>query len=169
MSTQTASKIDTKKVTGRRTLSFSTFDAVLADAEKIGAADRAGRVRRLGNWTPGMILTHIAAFASFPYDGYPEVLAHPPWFIKFILKRMKNRYIHKALPAGVHIPKVPGGTVGMDDVPTEEGLRRLRGALERMKRMPPSTPNVIFGPLTSEEWMALQCRHAELHFSFLVF
>lgn len=161
--------IETGKVKDRRTLRFGTLDQALADAEKIAAADRAGSLRRLGNWTPGMVFSHVAAFASYPYDGYPPALGKPPWIIRVILKMRKNTYINKGLPAGIRIPKVDGGTVGVDNVPTDEGLRRLRAAFERMKKTPPCTPNVIFGPLSHDEWMQLQCRHAELHFSFLAY
>lgn len=160
--------IDTGKVSGRRTLRFNSLDEALADAERIAAADKAGTLKRLGNWSPGTIFAHVAAFASYPYDGYPAALAGPPWIIRLILKLRKGTYLHKGLPAGVKIPKVDGGTVATEPVATEDGLRRLHAAFERMKRTPPATPNVIFGPLTHDEWMQLQCRHAELHFSFLV-
>ena len=50
----------------------------------------------------------------------------------------------------------------------DEALARLRTALERLKSEAPQAPNVIFGPLTHNEWIALNLRHAELHLGFQV-
>jgi hypothetical protein len=50
----------------------------------------------------------------------------------------------------------------------EESLPRYRSALERLKKETPTAPNVIFGALTHEEWIALNLRHAELHLGFLL-
>jgi len=38
--------------------------------------------------------------------------------------------------------------------------------MERLRAGPPARPNVIFGPLTHDEWIQLHLRHAELHLSF---
>lgn len=162
-------RIDTARVVGRRAIRFRTLDEVLADAERIAAADRAGTLQRLGNWSPGMVLSHVANWASYPFDGYPASLGKPPWLVRVLLRRRKDRFIHGALPAGTRIPRVPGGTVGADDVSTHDGLRRLRAALGRLKAFRPPTDSPVFGPLTHDEWMQLHCRHAELHFGFLVY
>lgn len=55
-----------------------------------------------------------------------------------------------------------------EPVPLDEGLERMRRALGRLKAEAPTAPNVIFGPLSHDEWVALHCRHAELHLGFLV-
>lgn len=158
--------IDTKHVQ-RRNLRFGSLAEVIAEAERIAAADRAGNLTRLGNWTPGQILSHLAAWASYPYDGYPSELGKPPWIIKVILKLKKKQFLNGSLPQGVRIPKTKHGTFGMDDVTTDEGLARLKKALNRLDAAPPSTPNVIFGPISHDEWRRLNMRHAELHMGFL--
>jgi hypothetical protein len=159
--------VNTAKVKDRRTLSFRHFNDIRRDLTTLENAHRAKRNRATGNWSPGQILAHLAGFINYPYDGYPKELGNPPAIIRFILKFMKKTYIWKRLPVGVAIPGVPGGTVGADNVMFEIGMERLRTALDRMERTPPTTPNKMFGMLTHEEWMALQCRHAELHLSFL--
>lgn len=157
--------IDTKAVTDRRKLRFDGVAALRADLEQLETAHRAGAVRHTGNWTPGQILAHVAAFANYAHDGYP--MRSPPWFIRLIVKARKNTYLREGLPVGVRIPGVPGGTVGADNVPFDEGLARLRAALDRIERTAPTRPNPLFGPLTHEEWILMQVRHAELHLSFL--
>lgn len=160
--------VNTKSVAGYRTLRFDSLDAMLAEAHRCAAAERQGSLQRLGNWTTGQIFAHLAAFMNYPYDGYPPSLGTPPWLIRVILRPFKKKYLYKSLPRGVRIPKVPGGTVGADDVSTDEGLARLEAAAARLKRQPPSTPNLMFGPLTHDEWLNLHCRHAELHLGYLL-
>ncbi|MBL8990632.1 MAG: DUF1569 domain-containing protein [Phycisphaerae bacterium] len=160
--------VNTKSVAGYRALRFGSIGDLLAEARRCAEAERRGSLRRLGNWSAGQIFAHLAAFMNYPYDGYPPTLGSPPWIIRVILKRFKNKYLYRSLPRGVRIPKVPGGTVGADDVSTDEGLARLEAAAARLQRQPPATPNLIFGPLTHDEWMNLHCRHAELHLGYLV-
>ena len=78
----------------------------------------------------------------------------------------KKRYLFEGMPRGVKIPKVEGGTLGTEPMSLDEGLSKYRAVIGRLRRESPSKPNVIFGPLTHEEWIALQLRHAELHLSF---
>ena len=50
----------------------------------------------------------------------------------------------------------------------DAAVARLGRSIDRVlsgARM--EAPSPIFGPLTHAEWMALQCRHSELHLSFL--
>lgn len=151
----------------RRSLRFEDFNAIRRELETLEAAQRGARLSTSGNWTPGQNLSHLAAFVKYPYDGYPPELANPPWFIRLITKMMKNRLIHKSMASGFHIPGIPAGTTGMVDAPFEQALSDYRAALSRMEKGPPGIPNPILGPLTHEEWKLLQCRHAELHLSFL--
>jgi hypothetical protein len=53
-------------------------------------------------------------------------------------------------------------------LPSEEGLRRYRAAMDRLRRTPPMTVNPVFGPLTHEQWKQLNLRHAEPHLGFQV-
>jgi len=158
--------IDTRKAEHRK-LRFNSLAEVRAEVERIAAADRAEKLRRTGNWAAGQAMSHVASWMSYPFEGYPKELGAPPGLIKWILKRRKNKYITQGLPVGVKIPRVSGGTVGTEDVPTDEGARRLIAACDRMEREAPTAPNPIFGPLTHEEWKNLNMRHAELHLGFL--
>lgn len=159
--------IDTGKVAGRRKLRFESVKEAIADAERVVAAEKAGSLRRLGNWSTGQVLGHLAYWTNCPYDGYPPGFG-APWFVRVILKMQKSKMLNGSLPAGVHIPKVPGGTLGTQEVTTDEGLRRYRQAMERLQAAAPTRDNIIFGPMTHEEWTKLNLRHAELHLSFLL-
>ncbi|MFN0010977.1 MAG: DUF1569 domain-containing protein [Phycisphaerales bacterium] len=159
--------IDTKKVI-RRKLRFHTLDEMVAEAERIVHAEREGRLTRLGNWTVGQNFTHIAAFMDYGYDGFPEVISRPPWFVKLMFKVMKNRFLTKGFPQGLFIPKVPGGTTGVEDIPSDQALARLRAAAQRMAAQAPPIPSPAMGPLSHAETIQFGLRHAELHMGFLV-
>ncbi|GJQ25184.1 MAG: hypothetical protein HBSAPP02_02160 [Phycisphaerae bacterium] len=158
--------IQTKTVVDRRKLRFRTIDEVLADVDRIVAADKAGTLRTTGNWTAGQALGHVAAWASYPYEGFP--LGKLPWFVRVILRMIGKRILRKGMTPGVKIPKVPGGTFGIEVISTEEGAARLRAAFERMKRGEPAKyDSPAWGPMTDEDRIGLNLRHAELHLSFL--
>lgn len=158
--------IDTAKVTDRRKLRYNSIDDLLADIDRIVAADKAGRLRCTGNWTAGQAMGHVAAWINYAYEGFP--LARPPWPIRVILGFLKKKYLRDGLPAGVKIPKVEGGTKGTEPLTTEEGASRLRKALARLSSPEPARfPSPAWGEMSQGERITLNLRHADLHLSFL--
>ncbi len=162
---QQATSIDTRHVAGRRTLHFASLDDLLADVAGLAEADRAGRLKRLGNWTLGQALGHLAGWIEFAYTGAP---LRPPFFIRWILRLRRNSFIKGPMRSGVHIPGVDGGTLETAILPTDQALARLRSAVERLRAEPPRAPSPAVGPMTHEEAISLNLRHAELHLSFFV-
>jgi hypothetical protein len=156
-------RIDTRRVSDRRRLRFETIDAMLADADALAAAERDGQLVQMGNWTLGTAINHLAVWAEFAFTGTPLT---PPWYVRAVSRLLKKRFLTKGLSAGVNIPGIDGGTLGTEPTPTDLGLPRLHEAMDRLRRETPEKPNALFGPLTREEWTALQLRHAELHLSF---
>src|SRR5262245_31553962 len=130
------STLDTAKVS-RRKLRFATVDELLAEVDRIVQADHAGTIRRLGNWTPGQIMGHIAAWVNYGFEGYPT--RRPPWFIRFILRRMGKKYLRDGMPAGRRIPGVENGTTGIEPLTTADGAQRLRAAFKRLESGEPLT------------------------------
>jgi hypothetical protein len=165
MNTTTTQAVNTGRVAGRRAVRFETIDQALAEVDRLTEAERAGRLKQLGNWTLGQILGHLAVWAEFSYTGSP---LKPPFFIRWMLRLRKSAYLKNGLPAGVRIPGVEGGTLATEPMPSDDGQARLRRVLERLKLESPILPNAAFGPLTHAEWIALNLRHAELHLGFLV-
>lgn len=163
-----AIKVDTAKVTDRRELRFQNPRELRAELERVVAAERAGTLRRCGNWTTGQVFGHLAAFIEYPYDGYPPELANPPWFVKLIMRFMKRSFLRGPLPAGRRIPGTKDGTTGCEPCSTDAGYARLLRAWDRLEKGPPTRPNVIFGKMTHAEWIQGHLRHAELHLGFLL-
>jgi hypothetical protein len=151
----------------RRKLRFSTVDEALAEASRLAADEREGRLDRAGNWTLGQSLNHLAAWAGFAFDGYPpEIRAPLP--VRVVLRLMKNKFLRSGMPAGVRIRNIPAGTLGADPTPTDVAFRRFESAFGRLRDHAPGHPNPIFGRLSHDEWVSLNLRHAELHLGFLV-
>lgn len=151
----------------RRSLRFDAPSDVLAEVDRIVEAGRAGTLRHTGNWTAGQIFGHLASWIDYAYVGYPRE-AHPPWLVRAIAKTLKNRILYKSMAAGMRLGRIPGGTLGVEPLSIEEGERRLRAALTRLQRRESATfHSPALGPMTDDERIALNMRHAELHLGFL--
>ncbi len=159
--------VNTKTSDAHRQLRFASCQEAIAEAERLAALDAQGRLTRLGNWTPGQIFAHTAAWASFPYEGFPPALPRPNAIIRFMVRFMKAGFLKKGLPRGYRIPGVEHGTIGQDYLSTAEGLARFRAAYTRLHSTKPVHPSPVFGDLAHDEWIALNLRHAELHLGFL--
>jgi hypothetical protein len=158
--------IDTAKVADYRKLRFNSIDELHREINMIVEADHAGRLRRSGNWTAGQIFGHIASWITYAYEGYP--MKPPSLFIRWFLKVKKKTYLRDGMPRGVRIPGVKDGTFATEPLTTDEGARRLREALERLKSgEPPRYHSPAFGPLQPDERVQWQLRHAEEHLGFL--
>src|SRR5262245_33582863 len=157
--------VDTGKVVGRRALRFESVDQILADVDRLVEAERAGRLRRLGNWTLGQTLGHLATWAEYSFDGAP---IKAPFFIRWAIWLRKRSFLYGPMRAGIKIPGIQGGTLAIEPMPLDEALTRMRRAMVRLQREAPPAASPILGLLTHEEWIALHSRHAELHLSFLI-
>lgn len=157
--------IDTAKVTDRRELRFATLEEAVRDAEALAAADADGRLRRVGNWSLGEAVTHVAFWANAPFDGYPPDLK-VPWLMKFLMKFLRGGIFKNGMKPGIRMPNVPDGTFGAEDVPAGEAVERLRSAFARIDEACPPDPSPLFGKMSHDQWRQLNLRHAELHFGF---
>lgn len=158
------SAIDTSRAE-RRKLRFHSIDELQAEIDRLIAAERAGTLRRTGNWTLGQIFGHLATWLNYAYEGYPMKV---PFFIRWLIRMKLKSYLRDGMPAGVRIPKVEAGTYGVEPLETEEGARRFRKALLRLKSDEPAPyDSPAFGRLNRDERIALNLRHAELHLGFV--
>jgi hypothetical protein len=150
----------------RRKLWFESIDDLLVELDRIERAAENGTLNVNGNWTAGQILAHLSNWIEYGWNGYP--VKSPPFFLKWITVRMGHRFIRKGMPAGQKIPGTKEGTFGQEKIETAEGLRRLRKNLERLQNGEVAKfDSPAFGPLSHEDRIQLNLRHAELHLSFL--
>ncbi len=158
--------INTAHVGEHRKLRFDTIDEALAEMDRIVAAEGDGRLRSLGNWTPGQVFGHVAAWIEYGYGGYP--LKRPPWFVRLFLRMQLKKYLRQGMPQGVKIPQVENGTYGIEPMSTSDGAERLRRAFQRLQRGELAKfDSPAFGPISHEDRIQLNLRHAESHLGFL--
>lgn len=160
--------VNTAKVEGFRTLRFESLEDLLWELDRIEQSHRSGTLKQIGNWSPGRIFGHLAAWINYAYEGFPRG-AHPPFFIRWIIKRQKAKYLRHGMPRGVKIPAAPDGTFGTDQMDFDAGMRKLRAAIGRLQaREPVKFHSPAFGQMSDDDRIAMQMRHAELHLGYLI-
>ena len=155
--------IDTSRVKDRRPLRFETLASLRGEIESLAMADRAGKLQSLGNWTLGQTFGHLATWIDCSYDGFP---IKAPWWLRLLVRPMKRQFLHGSMRAGIKIPRVDGGTIGIEPCSLDDGLLRYQRAIDRLERDPPTQPSILFGPMSHDEWISLNLRHAELHLGY---
>jgi hypothetical protein len=153
--------IDTTKVAERRQLHFNNLDEILADVEQLAQ----GKVKALGNWSPGQILEHLAKTMNGSIDGMGFQAS---WPLRMIVRLFKRRFLTTPMPPGWQLKNESAAALMPPPIEWEEALTHFRGAIARRKAEKKCAPSPVFGPLNYDEWTQLHCRHAELHLSFLV-
>ena len=77
--------INTKKCP-RRKIEYGSLDELVADAERLVAADAP----TTGNWSKGMIMEHVAHLMDMTLDGFGFT---PPWILRFVGKWFLKRLL----------------------------------------------------------------------------
>lgn len=155
---------NTKQVTGRRELRFDSFDDVLADAEQVTFQPH----HTLGNWTAAENLDHMAIPIEWATDGYPAGMS-APLFFKVVGPMLKGRFLKKGFPAGIEPPPTMAGFgTPRENISLEDAMQRLRTAIERFKANGTIEKNLLVGRMSKPQWEQFNCRHCELHLSFIV-
>ena len=163
-----ADSVDTRTSTNYRTLRFDSIDECLAEVHRIVTADKEGVLRSTGNWSPGQVMAHLAAWIEYGYDGFP--IKAPPFFIRWILRLRLKKMLQNGMPRGVRIPGIKGGTLGMDDLSVSDAAARLIHALKRLQnREEAQYDSPAFGAMSHDDRIKLNLRHAELHLGYLVY
>ena len=154
--------INTRRVSGRRSLRFEDLNEALADAKRVSSQP----VKTLGNWSVGEILDHLA---NSVHESFAGSAPPAPWLARKILAPLLKRPMLKnGLPAGFRLGKGMEGFLPRPEVPADRALDALHDAYSRLKNESPQKPHAFFGNLTHDEWITLHLRHAELHLSFVV-
>jgi hypothetical protein len=141
-------------------LRFETLDAILADAEALGAVER----RALGNWTLGQVCFHLAQPMDYCIDGFPFRFS---WPLRLAGRMLRRKYLTQGFPTGVKLAG-PAAVLIPTDVLPNAGLAELRRAIGRLKRESHRVPSPLLGRLSREQWDQFHLRHAELHLSFIL-
>ncbi len=152
----------TSSVQQRRTLNFSTLAEFQADAERWSRSE----LKTVGNWTFGQILEHLARVMNCSIDGFGVKAS---WYRRvFVAPLIRNSLLTEQMKPGVKLPKRASVLIAGPETSTETGLRNVRNAIARLQGEQPMAAHPLLGKMTTEEWLSLHLRHAELHMSFVV-
>lgn len=79
----------------RRKLRLESIDELLKELDAIEVALLEGKVHTTGNWTVGQIMTHLAAWIEYGYDGFPIKLPLLPirWILRLMLPGMHLSFL----------------------------------------------------------------------------
>jgi hypothetical protein len=145
----------------RREVRYDSLDDIVADAERLVAANAP----TTGNWTKGQILKHLATVMNKSIDGF-EHMANPLliWFLRLTFKK---RALSQTMPAGYRLKGKSADELLPSPIDDQDALQQIRQAVARLHNESQRRPNAFLGPLSSEEWDQLHCRHSEMHMSFI--
>lgn len=152
----------------RREVRLESLEDLRAEVERIAVAERAGTLRRTGNWSTGQAFEHLGKFMAMSIDGFPPE-ALPPLWVRAAARLMKRRAIAgKPAPAGLKLPAEATFMLPREVVSLEEGEALLLRQLDRVRAGERfEKPSPAFGELSHEQWTGLHLGHAKLHLSFL--
>ncbi len=152
--------INTKTAT-RRQIAYATLDEIVADAERLVAANAT----TTGNWSLGKILEHLATVLDKAVDGFEN---QPPLPVRLVGRWfLKKKFLRDGMPAGFQLKGGIAKEILPDETDVQQALDHLRRSAERLKNHPGDVLHPFFGPMTHEEILKINCRHAELHMSFV--
>ena len=145
----------------RRELHFETLDEALAEAERL----TNGEVETTGRYSYGQILDHLAkTMDTVTGDLVPPPAPLP---LRLAVRMVRPIMIKRTLPSGFKLPSKSQSLLwSTDDVDVPTGLQRWKKSIDRYKTCE-LQPHPVFGKMTREQHDQIQCRHAELHLSFV--
>jgi hypothetical protein len=152
--------VNTKQVTGRRRVRFSSYQDILDDVRELSGKP----TRQLGNWSLGQICVHIAKAMDMAIDG-PAF--RPSLAVRLVGPFLKNRFLTRGISPGFKLPR-SGAALLPDPANITDGLAKLEKSIARLQEIRRRQPHPVFGAMTLEEWDQLQLRHSEMHLGFIV-
>lgn len=151
--------VDTRKV-ARRDVHFERIDDLLADVDGLGSAPVTA-----GNWSAPEIVQHVALVIDASLDGF---VGRAPRYLRLIVPLFKKRVLTKPMPAGLKIPATIERIAPDPATTWSAAVEHLRNSVRRFREQDRLHPSPLLGALSHNEWEQLHCRHAEMHFSFLM-
>lgn len=159
--------VNTKRVTKRRELHFDSIADILRDVEQLAAvtSETGESISADGNWTPAQIVEHVTFFIDWAIDGFSF---QAPLILRIIVKLFRGSILNKPMKPGIKLPANMRIVLPDPDTTWDDAVAALRSAVARVEAGERMTqPSPLLGAMSHEDWVKLNCRHAEMHFSFM--
>jgi hypothetical protein len=154
--------VNTRKVKGRRTVRYDTFEDIVADGQQLAAVD----VVSLGNWSLGQTLAHLGSAMEGSITGKPFTV--PMWLRVLGRVYLRRRLVYGPFPPGFQLPQPAAARLVHPEATPAEGLEMLRHGIARLRTDSRRIAHPVAGALSVGEWDSFHLRHAEMHMSFIV-
>ncbi|MCB1215986.1 DUF1569 domain-containing protein [bacterium] len=172
-------RIDPRSVLSqRRKLQLSSFEDILAEAERLTELVQGGntvradlapgdaRLVHLGNMPLGQMLGHLGLTL--------RLAVHPaayrfPFPMRLMFGMLRRRFLTGGLSMPVEAPARLNSEILPDaGLRSGAGLEILQQQIADFLAADSLQPNLMLGRLSRGEWEALSCRHAEWHLGFII-
>lgn len=146
----------------RRELSFNSLDEAVAEAERLAA----GEVRTTGNHSFAQILKHLA----ITHDMVTGKVAgpRPPFIVRLMMPIAKRFIVNGPVKPGYKLSPSAEKFFWPDgEVDEREALFHLKESVENYRINGPLAVHPVFGKLSPEQTLRLNCGHCAMHLSFV--
>lgn len=150
------------KQSPRRDLHFDSIDDIVADLEMLTASD----VETTGQFTFGQIMEHLAITLDLVVGKLspPPIPAYMRWFARL----GRPLVLSRPMSPGFKLPKQAQAVFWPDsEIDPSEAYAHLKESIDRYNMKDPLPKHPLFGTMNREQCDQLQCRHFELHLSFV--
>ena len=147
----------------RRELSFSNWEEVIADIEKLASSEH----ETIGSHSFGKIVQHLATTNQMVVGNItPPKL---PWFMRLAMPFLKKGILSNPVEPGFKLPNPAMQEFfwSQTDVDPKEAVENFRASVEVYKAKGPLAVHPIFGKATKEQVEKLTLSHATMHLSFV--
>lgn len=146
----------------RRTLRFDTLEQALSEAESLTAT----AVTTSGNYSLGQILEHLARTIDV-VNG--DLQAPPiPLPLRLAGRLLRPMFLNRPMRSGFKLPSKAQSVFWPDhETDAKASLEHYRRAITRLMQIDPLPKHPLLGEMDRRQHEQLQCRHAELHLSFV--
>ena len=147
----------------RRELSFHSLDEAVAEAEQLAQ----GTVRTTGNHSFGQILEHLAR--THDMCTGKMIAPTPPFYMRVMIALLKPIILNgKPLKPGAKLPKNAEDVFWPDrEFDVQEALQHFCDSVKTYNDEGPLEVHPVFGKISREKNLDLNCRHCALHLGFV--
>lgn len=159
--------MNSSRTAPHRTLALHSLADLQAELDHLASLLADNNLSHSATWTPGQNFEHVGIFIKSALDGFEASMPAPLRFLARIF--IKPRALGPdPMPRGIKLPNSARSLLPRDNISDAEGLAFLQHQLRRLhagERM--THPSPLFGPLTHDQWLTIQLKHAALHLGFL--
>lgn len=146
----------------RPLLHFNSMNEVIARVEELAS----GEVETTGRYSFGQILEHLARAMDVVTGKSPPPPA--PWAMRLLGPLVRRKLLSGPMKAGFKLPSQTQSFLWpTEEVDVATGLDHFREAFATFMSKEAFARHPFFGNMTKDQNHQLQCRHCELHLSFV--